>query len=290
MTIELIVGFVALAIQTPASATTPPASPCAQAVRWAPTHWSPPFVPGKMRTSWPPRQRETPANGRGISRRQPHTTGEPRRPARTPMSQAGAPPVGAIVRRSALEGPGSPGRGALRTHSDRAGRFGPVAQLAGLQEEQGLLETAETTLLDARRQHPDVVEPYRLLAQFYARRATALHRDEQKTATAKPSSGPGEPDAQGIYQVGGGVTPPARLDVARYPPEAEAAGINGSVAAEVVMDPTGQVTAARIVRSIPMLDEAALAAVTNWRFQPTIVNGQPVPVRMTVTVNFTLRK
>ena len=39
-----------------------------------------------------------------------------------------------------------------------------------------------------------------------------------------------------------------------------------------------------------MLDEAALDAVSNWRFQPTIVNGQAVPVRMTVTVNFTLRK
>jgi TonB family protein len=37
-----------------------------------------------------------------------------------------------------------------------------------------------------------------------------------------------------------------------------------------------------------MLDAAALAAVRNWHFQPTMVNGQAVPVRMTVTVNFTL--
>lgn len=152
-----------------------------------------------------------------------------------------------------------------------------------------MIEAAEATLLDVRRQHPDIAEPYKLLAQFYARRATALHGDEQKKAAAPPRRAPGEPDEQGVYQVGStGITPPARLDVAQYPPEAQAAGINGAVAAEVVIDPTGQVTAAKIVRSIPMLDEAALAAVSYWRFQPTIVNGQAVPVRM--TVNFTLRK
>lgn len=45
---------------------------------------------------------------------------------------------------------------------------------------------------------------------------------------------------------------------------------------------------ARIVRSIPLLDEAALEAVRKWEFEPTPVDGQAVPVRMNVTVNFTL--
>lgn len=49
-------------------------------------------------------------------------------------------------------------------------------------------------------------------------------------------------------------------------------------------------SSARIVRSIPLLDEAALQAVREWRYDPTIINGKPVPVRMTVNVNFTLAR
>jgi len=48
------------------------------------------------------------------------------------------------------------------------------------------------------------------------------------------------------------------------------------------------VTEARVVRSNPLLDEAALKAVREWRYDPTMVNGRAVPVRMTVTVNFSL--
>ena len=91
-----------------------------------------------------------------------------------------------------------------------------------------------------------------------------------------------------IYRVGGSVTPPARADVPQYPPDARAAGITGVVIAEIIVDTSGNVTAAKIVQSIPLLDEAALKAVRNWRYAPTVVNGQPVPVSMTVTVNFTL--
>jgi protein TonB len=61
------------------------------------------------------------------------------------------------------------------------------------------------------------------------------------------------------------------------------------VIAEIVVSETGIVTDASVVRSIPLLDDAALAAVRNWRFAPSIVNGHAVPVRMNVTVNFTSR-
>ena len=47
---------------------------------------------------------------------------------------------------------------------------------------------------------------------------------------------------------------------------------------------------ARVLRSIPGLDEAALEAVRQWQFTPTLLNGAPVPVVMTVTINFTLPK
>lgn len=165
----------------------------------------------------------------------------------------------------------------------------PVFRLAKLLEDQALTEAAEEVLLSARRQQPDGVEPYRMLAQYYARRATALSRQAQQQTPAPATGNPGERDENGIYRVGGNVAPPSRLDVAKYPPEAAAAGIQGNVLAEIVINEAGLVTDAKIVRSIPMLDEAALQAVQNWRFEPAMVDGHSVPVRMVVTVNFTTR-
>jgi protein TonB len=45
----------------------------------------------------------------------------------------------------------------------------------------------------------------------------------------------------------------------------------------------------KVLRSIPLLDAAAMEAVRQWQYTPTLLNGVPVPVIMTVTVNFTLR-
>jgi periplasmic protein TonB len=59
---------------------------------------------------------------------------------------------------------------------------------------------------------------------------------------------------------------------------------------EAILDPDGIVIGARTLRSIPLLDEAALGAVQQWRFTPTLVDGVPRAVMMTVTVNFTLRQ
>jgi TonB family protein len=163
--------------------------------------------------------------------------------------------------------------------------FEPVYRLAAFQEEQGLIDAAEMTLLDARHRQPDTEEPNRRLAQFYARRVTALHTRDLQTPPGTVSN-PGEPDANGVYRVGDALKPPAREGVPQYPPDARAAGIKGVVLTEIVIDPSGNVADARVVRSVPMLDDAALQAVRTWKFAPTIVNGQPVPVRMTVSVNF----
>jgi len=58
---------------------------------------------------------------------------------------------------------------------------------------------------------------------------------------------------------------------------------------EITIGPDGKVSDARVLRSIPLLDQAALDAVRQWVFTPTLLNGVPVPVIMTVTVNFTLQ-
>ena len=161
----------------------------------------------------------------------------------------------------------------------------PIFRLAELQERQAEIDAAEETLLSARRRQPDSTEPYKRLAQFYARRAAALQSVTVKDAFAD-SAKAGAPDDSGVYRVGGGITPPQRLDVARYPKEAQVAGVQGVVIVEVVVDGSGAVTDAKVVRSIPLLDEEALRAVQNWHFAPTVVNGQPAPVRMNVAVSF----
>jgi TonB family protein len=160
-------------------------------------------------------------------------------------------------------------------------------ELATLQESQGFTDAAEETLLSTRQRHSADIEVYKRLAQFYARRVTTLTASvREQTAAELPN--PGQPDRDGVYHVGANLPPPRREGVPVYPDEAQAAGIKGGVQAEIVIDHEGIVRDARIVKSIPLLDEAALRAVRDWRFVPTVINGLPVPVRMVVTVNFTL--
>jgi TonB family protein len=75
----------------------------------------------------------------------------------------------------------------------------------------------------------------------------------------------------------------------RYPPTAQAARVEGLVALEAVIDATGRVNDVRVVHSIPPLDQAAIDAVRQWRFTPTLLNGEPVSILLTVTVRFTLQ-
>lgn len=98
------------------------------------------------------------------------------------------------------------------------------------------------------------------------------------------------PDGTKPVKVGGAVKPPAKTRDARpvYPPEAQAAKVSGVVILEALIDQSGLVADACVLRSIPMLDDAALEAVRQWEFEPTWLDGMAVPVVMTVTVNFTL--
>ncbi len=71
-----------------------------------------------------------------------------------------------------------------------------------------------------------------------------------------------------------------------YPEIARRAGVSGVVILEAVIDPQGNVTDVNVLRSIPLLDEAAMHAVRQWKYGPTLLNGVPVPIVMTVTVRF----
>jgi protein TonB len=100
---------------------------------------------------------------------------------------------------------------------------------------------------------------------------------------------PSEP--AGPIRLHSGMKAPVKTtDVAPvYPVIAKSAHVQGVVILEAVLNAQGGVESVRVLRSIPLLDQAAVDAVQQWRFTPALLNGQPVPVVMTVTVNFTLQ-
>ena len=75
-----------------------------------------------------------------------------------------------------------------------------------------------------------------------------------------------------------------------YPALAAQGGIEGTVVLECVVDPRGRVVDVKVVRGMPLLDEAAIEAVRQWAYTPTLVNGEPTSVIMTVRVNFRLNQ
>ncbi len=74
-----------------------------------------------------------------------------------------------------------------------------------------------------------------------------------------------------------------------YPEIARKAGVSGIVMVNALVGRDGLVKDARVSRSIPMLDDAALEAVRQWRFEPARAHGKPVAVWVAVPVRFTLR-
>lgn len=74
-----------------------------------------------------------------------------------------------------------------------------------------------------------------------------------------------------------------------YPDIAKQMRAEGVVILECVIDADGRVRDVKVLRSIAVLDRAAIDAVRQWQYTPTLLNGVPVPVVMTVTVNFSLR-
>lgn len=102
---------------------------------------------------------------------------------------------------------------------------------------------------------------------------------------------PPPPPPRRPLTVGGNIPAPTKIRNVNpvYPQIAISARIQGAVIIEATIDREGKVSEARVLRSVPLLDQAALDAVRQWEYAPTRLNGEPVPVIMTVTVNFTLR-
>lgn len=105
-----------------------------------------------------------------------------------------------------------------------------------------------------------------------------------------PPPPPPPPDRPAFVRPGGHIREPKKIVHVppAYPEIARLARVEGYVIVEATIDERGVVTGARILRSVPLLDGAALAAIGQWRYTPTLLNGVPVKVLLTITVHFRL--
>jgi TonB family protein len=106
-------------------------------------------------------------------------------------------------------------------------------------------------------------------------------------ATATP-----RPEGPAPLKIGGNVRPPKKVRDVRpvYPSSMKEAGIEGTVPLDAVIGRDGSVSSVRVASATvhPDLAIAAIDAVRQWKFEPTLLNGAPVEVMMTVTIDFRL--
>ena len=124
--------------------------------------------------------------------------------------------------------------------------------------------------------------------------AEAIAAKEQADAVAakaKADAAAREKAKAAAVRVGGKIKPPTKIKDVKpvYPAMAKSARVAGVVIIEATIGADGKVIDAKVLRSVPMLDQAALDAVRQWEYTPTLLNGVPVPVVMTVTINFKLQ-
>lgn len=109
------------------------------------------------------------------------------------------------------------------------------------------------------------------------------------TGTALPPTPPPKP-VQKIVRVGSNLKAPRQtysVDPV-YPPLARETHVAGTVIVDAVIDEHGNVVQTRVVNGHPLLIEAALNAVRQWKYEPTSLNGQPISVELQVQAHFNL--
>jgi len=111
-------------------------------------------------------------------------------------------------------------------------------------------------------------------------------------APPPPPPPPPRPKKLEPLRVGGNVQESKilRKVIPVYPELAKRARVEYQVVLEVNVDEEGNVTNVKVLKGHPLLDQAAVDAVKQWKYSPTLLNGEPVPVVATVTVEFKLSK
>lgn len=105
-----------------------------------------------------------------------------------------------------------------------------------------------------------------------------------------PMPAPPEPARPKRVRVGGNVRPPRLIHLVRavYPPIARETRVQGNVLLRAVIATDGTIEDLQYVSGPALLMGAAMDAVRQWRYEPTLLNGQPVEVEATIQVKFTL--
>jgi protein TonB len=75
-----------------------------------------------------------------------------------------------------------------------------------------------------------------------------------------------------------------------YPALAKQARVTGIVILEAIIGKDGAVSEVHVLSGHPLLQQAAVDAVSQWKYKPTLLNGEPVEVQTTVTVNFSFQQ
>jgi TonB family protein len=151
-----------------------------------------------------------------------------------------------------------------------------------------------------------LLAPFVLLGSFtYAQTPTASNTlpDPQQTSTGPAKLATGEPkttepdaastlpDPAALEKIGHGVSAPVPINTpqAKYSREARKKKIQGTCLVRIIVDAQGVPQNPKIVRTIGYgLDEAAVDAIKKYRFKPAMKDGHPVPVEISIQVNFRL--
>jgi TonB family protein len=238
----------------------------------AATRGDPKALAKSPRHKWPDRTRREPENSVST------VDGFPRGFVAGVLEAAGCDPRGAhgVAAAQAAYGPdGRPRQMAMADPGQSRALGGPPA----------CEEAARVMLVSALRGNSRPAPPKTLLVLLNAEALTCL---AEGPPAQPPEASPDE--SEGGPPTKNGIQEPRKLrNVSpEYPSSAHELKIEGVVVLEAVISPTGCVRSLDVVRGIPTLNWEAMRAVSQWRYTPTLLNGKPVPVIMTVTVNFKL--
>jgi TonB family protein len=139
----------------------------------------------------------------------------------------------------------------------------------------------------------DPAEKASLIAQAdqWFKKALETRRLKSPTpGTAEAIPPPPPPPPPPPQRIGPDIAPLSLLSKVDpvYPAPARAARVQDTVILEVVIDKEGKPTSIRIVKGHPLLNQAAIDAVQQWRYRPMLLNGQPIDVITTLIVDFAL--
>jgi TonB family protein len=200
-------------------------------------------------------------------------------------------PSGAAVRNATIIMTNQKSNTITMTVSDSTGKFAFKALPSGEYEMK-----VEKKGFETYRAPPVPLESGGELSQNVTLKVSGIAEDVEvvaKHSSAAAAGGSGSATKVPRVKLGGDVQAAniREKKIPVYPEEAKAAGVQGTVMLHAVIGMDGKPLSLRVMNEQvdPELARAALGAVSQWRYQPTLLNGQPIEVDTTIMVNFSLQ-